>query len=236
MPPGLELVDLTQDIASMHAGDWPRRVRAPTFASNPKQSGSRQMSRSRAPYMLLGGWLLLAVLAGLSGRTAQLRHPAPQIVLGTLTLLCLAATLWAPFIRDWVSSIDVRSLTAFHLTRFVGIAFLLLYAKGQLPWAFAVPGGWGDIVVAMLAVLLLLLASPTTVRGRAAWIGWNILGFIDIIFVVGTAARLIKADPASMQAMLRLPLSLIPTFLVPLIITSHVVLFRRLRPPVPASA
>ena len=194
------------------------------------------MNRSRAPYTLLGSWLLLAVLAGLSGRAAQLRHPAPQIVVVTLTVLCLAATAWVPSIRDWVNSIDVRALTALHLTRFVGIAFLLLYARGQLPWAFAVPGGWGDIVVAMLAALLLLLASPSTGRGRAAWIGWNTLGFIDIIFVVGTAARLFKTDPASMQAMLQLPLSLIPTFLVPLIVTSHVVLFRRLRMPVLTTA
>ena len=126
--------------------------------------------------------------------------------------------------------------TALHLTRFVGIYFLLLYAKGQLPWAFAVPGGWGDIVVATLAALLLLLASPTSARGRAAWIAWNVLGFLDIIFVVATAGRLFKTDPEGMQAMLRLPLSLIPTFLVPLVITSHVILLRRLSTPGTAAA
>jgi hypothetical protein len=194
------------------------------------------MSRSRAPYFLLAGWFLLAVAAGLSGRSAQLRYPAPQIVLGTLTLLCLVATAWVAPVRDWAYGLDIRALTALHLTRFVGIYFLLLYAKGQLPWAFAVPGGWGDIVVATLAALLLLLASPTSARGRAAWIAWNVLGFLDIIFVVATAGRLFKTDPEGMQAMLRLPLSLIPTFLVPLVITSHVILLRRLSTPGTAAA
>jgi hypothetical protein len=194
------------------------------------------MSRSRAPYLLLAGWFLLAVAAGLSGRSAQLRYPAPQIVLGTLTLLCLVATAWFAPVRDWAYGLDIRALTALHLTRFVGIYFLLLYAKGQLPWAFAVPGGWGDIVVATLAALLLLLASPTSARGRAAWIAWNVLGFLDIIFVVATAGRLFKTDPEGMQAMLRLPLSLIPTFLVPLVITSHVILLRRLSTPGTAAA
>jgi hypothetical protein len=194
------------------------------------------MSRSRAPYFLLAGWFLLAVAAGLSGRSAQLRYPAPQIVLGTLTLLCLVATAWFAPVRDWAYGLDIRALTALHLTRFVGIYFLLLYAKGQLPWAFAVPGGWGDIVVATLAALLLLLASPTSARGRAAWIAWNVLGFLDIIFVVATAGRLFKTDPEGMQAMLRLPLSLIPTFLVPLVITSHVILLRRLSTPGTAAA
>jgi hypothetical protein len=46
--------------------------------------------------------------------------------------------------------------------------------------------------------------------------------------VVVTAARLGLADPASMAALLRLPLSLLPTFLVPLIIASHVILGLRL--------
>jgi len=187
------------------------------------------MPRSRAPLILLGGWLLLAVGAGLSGRAAQLRYPAPQIVLGVLTVGCLAAATWVPSIRDWVDRLDIRTITALHLTRFVGIAFLLLYASGQLPWAFAVPGGWGDIVVAILAALLLLVASPASGRGRVAWRAWNLLGMLDILFVVATAARLFKSDPDGMQALLRFPLSLVPTFLVPLIITSHVILFRRLR-------
>jgi len=46
--------------------------------------------------------------------------------------------------------------------------------------------------------------------------------------VVVTAARLATADPESMVALLRLPLSLLPTFLVPLIVASHVVLGVRL--------
>jgi len=55
-----------------------------------------------------------------------------------------------------------------------------------------------------------------------------VLGLADILFVVVTAARLGVADPESMAALLRLPLSLLPTFLVPLIIASHVVLGVRL--------
>ena len=52
---------------------------------------------------------------------------------------------------------------------------------------------------------------------------------MDILFVVVTAARLGLADPASMMELTHLPLSLLPTFLVPLIIASHVVVFVRVR-------
>jgi hypothetical protein len=43
-----------------------------------------------------------------------------------------------------------------------------------------------------------------------------------------TAARLAAADPSSMRALLRLPLSLLPTFLVPLLMATHVWIFVRL--------
>jgi len=97
-----------------------------------------------------------------------------------------------------------------------------------LPYAFAVPGGLGDIAVAILPTLLLLWGPPRDARRRAAYLAWNALGLVDILFVVVTAARLGLADPASMAALLRLPLSLLPTFLVPLIIASHVILGLRL--------
>src|SRR5437868_4690458 len=57
---------------------------------------------------------------------------------------------------------------------------------------------------------------------------WKNLGFTDILFVVSTAARLGLADPQSMKALTRLPLALLPTFLVPIIIATHLLLFFRL--------
>jgi hypothetical protein len=100
------------------------------------------------------------------------------------------------------------------------------------PYAFAVPGGWGDITVASLASLLLATGPPRDGWRRSAYAAWNVLGLVDILFVVATAGRLVMSDPASMAALQRLPLSLLPTFLVPLIIASHVVLWTRLARPV----
>jgi hypothetical protein len=100
-----------------------------------------------------------------------------------------------------------------------------LYEHGQLPFAFAVLGGWGDIVVATLALVLLVLRP----NSRAIYQVWNALGFADILFVVSTATRLALSDPASMATLLRFPWSLLPTFIVPLIIFTHVVIFLRLK-------
>ena len=114
-----------------------------------------------------------------------------------------------------------------HVTRFVGFYFLALYRRGELPYAFAVPGGYGDIAVAILALLVVFLPLDPARRTRFLTI-WNVIGLTDIMLVVATAIRLNLADASQMRTLLHLPLSLQPTFLVPLIIATHVMIFARL--------
>lgn len=178
-------------------------------------------------------WLAAAGLVGAAGWLSALRPPGPQLVLGGTTIGLLAAIrLWPP-LRCFVETVDLRVLVAFHITRFVGFYFLVLHARGELPWAFAVPGGWGDNVVAATALALILLVRPDRPAGRLAYLAWNVLGLLDILAVVLTAARLAMADPGSMRPLLRLPLSLLLTFLVPVIIATHVSMLGRLRRPAP---
>jgi hypothetical protein len=173
-------------------------------------------------------WLLLALVLGATGRIARLHPPAPQLVLGGLTALLLGSGAAFAGFRGWLRQLDVRRLLALHLTRFVGVYFLLLYRRGELPYAFAVPGGWGDILVATLA-LLILVRVPEPEHRPHVLLAWNLLGFGDLLLVVWSASRLGTRDPASMQALLHLPLSLLPTFVVPLLLASHVLLFWRLK-------
>ncbi len=150
----------------------------------------------------------------------------PALIIGLTTLILTVYFRFAP-VRTWVDALDLRSLVLLHVTRFVGIYFLVLYRRGQLPYDFAVPGGIGDIIVAALALPIALAPLPNATRQRAIRI-WNIIGLVDIALVVLTAARLNLADPLQMRAFTYLPLSLLPTFLVPLIIASHIVIFVRL--------
>jgi hypothetical protein len=193
------------------------------------QTGGGPAAPDTAVVLAAGGaWLLAACLVGGSEMFATLRPPAPQLTLvGITAALLVAERLWRP-LRRFVARVDLRVLVLFHLTRFVGYYFLALHAQGKLPWGFAVPGGWGDIAVATAAGLLVLIARPSTPGGRRAYLAWNVAGLVDILGVVLTAARLALADPASMRALLRLPLSLLIMFVVPIVIATHVWMLRRL--------
>lgn len=182
---------------------------------------------------LLWVWFFAALAAGHFLLLQRVPPPAIQGILFGLTALVLTAYFRVAPIRQAVDRLDLRILVLLHVTRFVGFYFLHLYALGELPYGFAVPGGYGDIVVATLALLVVFVPMSASRRNHAFYI-WNVVGLVDILLVVFSGARLGYADPASMRALTFLPLSLLPTFLVPLIIASHVVIFRRLKSVMPA--
>jgi len=173
-------------------------------------------------------WYALAIFAGGSGLTLRMAPPLPQIVLFGLVVLLLLLYWLSQSLRQWVLSVNIKLLVAVHLTRFVGFYFLFLYSRGQLPYDFAVLGGWGDIIVASIALLIILLAPLVGKSGWLVYFVWNLIGLVDILFVVATATRLTIADPQSMSELLKLPLSLLPTFLVPILIFTHIIIFVRL--------
>ncbi len=171
-------------------------------------------------------WFFAAVFAGQQRLLQRLPAPAAQLILFGLTAVLLFAYFRLKPLRDWIDRIDLRSIVLMHASRLVGIYFLLLYRDGALPYAFAVPGGIGDIVVAVSALLIVFLPLGYERRSRFITI-WNVVGFTDILLVIFTAVRLNLTAPWSVRALTQLPLCLLPTFLVPLIVATHVVIFVR---------
>ena len=148
------------------------------------------------------------------------------IILG-LTALVLLTYYRLAFVRAWVDSLDLRALVLLHVTRFVGIYFLVLYQRGELPRAFALPAGFGDIVVATMVLPVVFAPLEPDARQRAIRI-WNVVGFVDILLIIVAATRINVTDPAQLRPLTQLPLSLLPTFLVPLILATHVIIFSRI--------
>lgn len=180
---------------------------------------------SRVVSLVLLGWLCFAV--GLASWFHNASAQAVAMTVWTLTVLVLFACWRITPIRAWGLNVDLRWLVSFHLTRlFAGAYFLVLCQRGQLPCGFARSAGWGDIVVAVLA--LVVLGAMRSEFAKNLLFIWNTLGLIDIVFVVFSALRFGLNDWQSMHVLRELPLSLLPTFLVPLVIASHILIFVRL--------
>ena len=185
---------------------------------------SGKLGSAAATGLLL--WLGGAAAAVAFGALDELPTRAPQALLIGLVLAQVAAYASHRGFRAWADALDLRLLVGLHLTRYVGIWFLVLHGRGHLPYDFAVLGGWGDIVAACAALLLLAFGQRLTPRSLPL-VAWNVFGLIDILFVVSRAVKNLNQDPSTMEPLTVLPLGLLPLWLVPLIISTHLLMLRR---------
>jgi hypothetical protein len=169
-------------------------------------------------------WFLLSLTASALHvfRTAPGQPPIPfglavSIPIGIFVIWSAASQ---PF-RQFLLSLNPRTLTFVQAWRIAGFVFLVLYAYGILPGQLALPAGWGDIVIGATAPFVAMkLANPTH---RKSFIFWQLLGITDLVLAVGlgVSANLINPHAIATDAMTVLPMSLIPTFAVPLFLILH---------------
>jgi len=120
----------------------------------------------------------------------------------------------------------LRPLLVLHSFRFIGLAFLVPgVVSPDLPSAFANSAAYGDVIAATLALLSLLSLA----RGAgivAAW-AFNLWGSVDLLNAFYQANRF-GLVPGQLRATY-----FIPTLVVPLLLITHVLVFRiLLQPPV----
>ena len=192
--------------------------------------------RRRTVLLLLAVWLAAAINIGRSGLLGRLPVPPPAVAVG-LTIALLLLLRVSRFARAAAWSLGPRGLVAFHASRIAaGAYFLILYNRGELPAAFALAAGWGDIAVGVAALVVAAACIPVRTRAqRIGLLAWNVAGLVDILGVLANGARLFLNDPALAVPFMTLPLALLPTFVVPLVIVSHVLLFQAGRSPSPAA-
>ncbi len=117
----------------------------------------------------------------------------------------------------------LRLLILPHIFRFIGLSFLFPgVVSPQLPSRAAVPAAWGDVGASILA--LISIAALTLNWSFAIPLVWifNLWGTIDLLDAYYQAIS-IGVNPGLFGAAF-----FIPTFLVPLLLTSHVMTFMML--------
>lgn len=176
--------------------------------------------------VVLGVWFCAAVAVGATGVLQAASVPPPAFAL-LLTVLTVGAVWLVPGLRARVQALGVGPLVAFHLIRVgAGINFLVLARQGTLPREFALLAGWGDIAVGVGAFVVLMFCLPAKTSGqRTALMFWNAVGLIDIFSVLGNGLRLFVRQPEIGVPFTHLPLALLPLFVVPIVISTHLWIF-----------
>jgi hypothetical protein len=187
---------------------------------------------------LIAAWFVFAVIA--SARQLFTGDPGmPPIALGLAAVLPVVLfLLWfaaSQSFRRFALSLDPRILTFVQSWRIAGYVFLALASVNALPVAFAWPAGWGDFFIGLTAPLAALkLANP---QRRQAFLIWQALGITDLVLAVtlGATVSMIQPHGIPTTLMTELPLSMIPTFGVPLFLILHVISIQQARQWAPAT-
>ena len=187
--------------------------------------------RIRTWSILLLVWVVGTIVLAASGVLATNNILMPALIIIPVAGFALAYRT-NPAFRSYALSLDTGVLVILHSWRMLGLGFLFLYAHDVLPGLFAGLAGLGDALAAAGATLIginLLRGKTVSKRVLQMWNGFGLLDFL-IAVTVGTALRSawlggeVTTDPMAF-----LPLSLIPTLVVPFYMITHLIIFLQLR-------
>lgn len=132
--------------------------------------------------------------------------------------------LW-PALRSQPGRSGFRPILLLHSSRFVGLAFLIPgVVSPDLPLAFAQPAAYGDLIAAVLALTTLALLDSRL--GPLCLWAFNLWGTGDLLFAFYQGRIGVRVDPGLFGAMY-----FVPTVVVPLLLVTHVLVFRKLLAP-----
>jgi len=145
-----------------------------------------------------------------------------QFVLSLVVMGLLAKWVLAPWLARQTQREALFWLTIPHAFRYIGMVFLVPGVVAEpLPDGFATPAAYGDLATGLLALVALVLLR-TNARGALAvvWL-FNVVGTVDLLNALSHQ----EVVPYFGAAWF------IPTFLVPLLLVTHFMMFARLVKP-----
>ena len=144
---------------------------------------------------------------------------ALQFVISVVVIGTLARWELAPRLKKLSTTDALFWLALPHAFRHIGMVFLVPGVVDQpLPDYFAIPAAFGDLAAGLLAFLAMIaLRSRWAIAIAVVWV-FNVVGTADLF----NALRHAEVVPNFGAAWY------IPTFLVPLLLVTHYMIFARL--------
>lgn len=180
---------------------------------------------------VLAAWFATALLLARAGLfQAVVDGPLPPPIVYAINLPILIGIAWVLSSRAFgrvLIAVPQHWLIGVQVYRVLGVIFVVSHAHGLLPGVFAIPAGYGDILVGLMAAIVAYLYAKKGLQARRTVVGWNVLGIADLLMAV-TLGFLSSPGPfqtLSLEAPNEMigayPLVMIPIFAVPLSIILH---------------
>ncbi len=189
-------------------------------------------------FLMLFGWLSLSFI--LSSLDAY--HVSPEIIsigvpLGFILPIIIGRHLMNNSItfQKILDKTPNEWLILIQIYRVVGVVFLFLLAQGLLPSLFAIPSGFGDIIVGFSApIVAFFYIKKKSFSGQLAKL-WNYAGILDLAVAIGIGVLLAIPKPFSIistvpttEIMTIYPMVLVPVFAVPMGMLLHMASLKKL--------
>jgi hypothetical protein len=212
------LIGLRQALAST---DWPIALRSSTL---------------RAFAATLTIWFVVALALSWFEAFRGTPDRIPTIQFGVFAPILAGIALWRiPLVRRAIETVPQSWIVGVQFYRTLGLIFLVLYASGQMPGAFALPAGIGDFLTGLLAPIVALRYAMARPGAAGRVLAWNIFGLLDLVVAV-TMGFLTSPSPLQLlsldapnQLISAFPLVMVPVFAVPLSILLHLASLAKLR-------
>ena len=152
-------------------------------------SSGRKRRWQGALTVLLITWFIVRMALGHS----RIIAPAHLIGLSFFVIFSavgLAAAI-SPIFREAALSIPQDRLIGVQFVRVGGSIFLTLLDMRLLPAQFALPAGYGDILVGLTAPIVVWALNHHKPYARQLALAWNALGMLDFAVALGTGIAFI---------------------------------------------
>jgi hypothetical protein len=208
-----------------------RSLKLAKWAESDRQQAFRKIS------ILLVAWAAVAIGLSWLGAYEGSARRAPTIQYGVLIPIVAGVLLYQRWetLRRAVEAVPQEWLVGVQFYRTLGLIFLVLYAQGHMPGAFAWPAGAGDIFVGLLAPVVAFAYARRWTSARRWVQAWNGLGLFDLVvalttgFLTSPSPLQVLAFDSPNRLISAFPLAMVPVFLVPLSILLHLASLAKLR-------
>lgn len=180
-------------------------------------------------------WVIFQSTLALNAWYMDRKTVPPHLAFPVISwLLMLTLVFGVPRLRVWTDQLSMNVLTWIHIVR-LPVEFCLLWLAGerQLPWSMTFEGYNFDIIFGITAPVMALLYFNFKKINERIFMIWNVLGLISVLAVV---IRGIGAVPSPLQlwdftqpnyAVMHFPFIWLPSFIVPVVILSHLKAIRK---------